>query len=116
MSPSEQFALAGNVKGFSPLSLNAATGMASRIEWARPFFFDWKGFKTIRPQIGVELGFSPAASGNISEEQLTAVTMGVIAPWKKVLMQLQVAAPIEFNSTQNAMSDCQMDANVSIRW
>jgi hemolysin activation/secretion protein len=116
LSPSEQFALAGNVKGFSPLSLNAATGMASRIEWARPFFFDWKGFKTIRPQIGVELGFSPAASGNISEEQLTAVTMGVIAPWKKVLMQLQVAAPIEFNSTQNAMSDCQMDANVSIRW
>ena len=114
--PSEQYALAGNIKGFSPLSLNAATGMASRVEWARPFFFDWKEFKTIRLQIGAELGWAPAASGNISEEQLTAVTMGVIAPWKKMVIQLQVAAPLEFNSTQNAISDCQMDANVSIRW
>lgn len=114
--PSEQLSLAGNVKGFAPLSLNAATGMATRLEWARPIFLDWHGITTVRPQLGAEFGWAPAAGGNLTEERLSAVTTGVIVPWKQVLTQVQIAAPLEFNSTQNAMDDWQLDASVSVKW
>ncbi len=114
--PSEQLSIAGNVKGFAPLSLNAATGLASRLEWARPVFFDWNGFTTLRPQIGAEFSWAPAAGGNMTEERLSALTTGVTIPWKQVLTQLQIAAPLQFNSTQDAMDDWQLDASVSLKW
>lgn len=114
--PSEQLALAGSVKGFSPLSLTAATALATRVEWAHPLFFKNREFSTIRPQVGIEFSWAPAVSGNASEERLTALTAGVIVPWRKALAQLQVAAPLKSNSTQLAPDDWQLDASVSLKW
>lgn len=114
--PSEQLALAGNVKGFSPLSLTAATALATRVEWAHPLFFKNREFNTLRPQVGIEFSWAPAVSGNASEERLTALTAGVIVPWRKALAQLQVAAPLKSNSTQLPPDDWQLDASVSLKW
>lgn len=114
--PSEQFALAGSVRGFYPLSLNVATGLASRVEWARPVFFDWRGLTNVRPQIGIEFSHAPSVSGNESEERLTALTGGMIVPWKKLLAQLMVAAPLASTSTQSPPDDWQLDASVSLKW
>lgn len=114
--PSEQLALAGSVKGFSPLSLTAATALATRVEWAHPLFFKNREFNTLRPQVGIEFSWAPAVSGNASEERLTALTAGVIVPWRKALAQLQVAAPLKSNSTQLPPDDWQLDASVSLKW
>lgn len=114
--PSEQLALAGNVKGFFPLSLNAATGVATQLEWAYPVFFNWRGFTTLRPQVGVEYSWAPAASGNPAAERLAALTAGMTLPWKQVIGQLQVAAPLSSSSTQIPPDDWQLDASVSLKW
>lgn len=114
--PSEQLALAGQVRGYAPLSLNAATALASRLEWARPLFFDRWGFTSVRPQIGAEFAWAPHASGNPGAERLSAVTTGLTVPWKQVLAQLQIAAPLDMGSTQTPLDDWQLDASVSVKW
>lgn len=114
--PSEQFALAGQVRGYAPLSLNAATALASRVEWARPILFDRWGFTSIRPQIGAEMAWAPHAGGNPGAERLSAVTTGLTVPWKQVLTQLQIAAPLDAGSTQTPPDDWQLDASISVKW
>lgn len=114
--PSEQLALAGHVRGFSPLSVNANTGLATRVEWAYPLFINAYGFKTLRPQLGTEYSWAPAAAGNASEERLLAVTAGMTLPWKQLLTQLQIAAPLAANSTPTPPDDWQLDASVSLQW
>jgi len=114
--PSEQLALAGHVRGFAPLSVNANTGLATQVEWAYPLFINAYGFKTLRPQLGAEYSWAPAASGNASEERLMAVTAGMTLPWKQVLTQLKIAAPLTGNSTPTPPDDWQLDASVSLQW
>lgn len=114
--PSEQLALAGNVKGFFPLSVNAATGLATQLEWAYPLFFNWRGFTTVRPQVGVQYGWAPAASGNPVAERLASLTAGMTVPWKQVIGQLQVATPLASSSTQTPPDGWQLDASVSLKW
>lgn len=114
--PSEQLALAGQVRGYAPLSLNAATALSSRIEWARPVFFERWGFSSVRPQVGAEFAWAPDASGNADAERLSAVTTGITVPWKAALGQLQIAAPLNVGSTQTPPDDWQLDASVSVQW
>ncbi len=114
--PSEQLALAGHVRGFAPLSVNAATAWSGRIEWARPVFFDRWGFTTLRPQIGAEFAWAPRASGNPDAERLSAITAGLTVPWKTALAQLQLAAPLGAGTTQTPPDDWQLDASVSVKW
>lgn len=114
--PSEQLALAGHVPGFAPLSVNAATALSGRIEWARPVFFDHWGFTTLRPQIGAAFAWAPRASGNTEAERLGAITAGLTVPWKTAIAQLQLAAPLDAGTTQTPPDDWQLDASVSVKW
>lgn len=114
--PSEQLALAGQVRGFAPLSVNAATALAGRVEWARPVLLNRWGFTSIRPQLGAEFAWAPQASGNATSESLSAVTAGITVPWKHVLTQWQIAAPLDGARAQPTPNDWQLDASVSLKW
>lgn len=116
LAASEQFALGGQVPGFSPVSLNANTGLGLQLELARPLLFPHAGFSSLRPRLTAAWALAPHAGGNPAREELAALTVGITAPWLQNLVQASVSWPLEGLSSIDAPQGWQLDAGFSRQW
>lgn len=116
LAPSEQFTLTGQVPGFSPLSLNANTGLAVQMEAAYPVSLQRAGFTTLRPTAGIAWALAPHAAGNLAREQITALKSGISAPWKNAVMNAGLSFPLKNLSSIEALDAWQLDASFSLQW
>lgn len=116
LAPSEQFSLAGQVPGFSPLGLSAATAVAAQLELARPLPVQRAGIDSIRPSVGLAWALAPHAGGNPQREELAAVTTALALPWGPVLANVGVAWPIPQLDTIDSPQGWQLDAGLSLQW
>ncbi len=118
LAPSEQFTLTGQVPGFSPQALNAATGIAVQLEAAFPQQVQGAGFTSLWPMVGFAWAMAPHhAGGNTSDtEHVAALHAGITAPWQQVVMNAGVAFPLEKFSSINAEEDWQISAGLSAQW
>lgn len=116
LAPSEQFSLAGQVPGFSPLGLSAATGVAAQLELARPVLPARAGLPTLRPSVGLAWALAPHAGGNARRDELAAVTTALALPWGPALAHAGVAWPIPALGSIDSPQGWQLDAGLSLQW
>lgn len=118
LAPGEQFTLTGQVPGFSPQTLNAATGIAVQLEAAFPRQVQGAGFTSLWPMVGFAWAMAPHhAGGNTNDtEHVAALHAGITAPWQQAVMNAGVAFPLEKFSSINAVEDWQISAGLSAQW
>lgn len=116
LAASEQFTLTAQVPGFTPLSLNAATGVSAQVEAAFPLFLQRAGFTTLRPTLGAAWALAPHGGGNFSREQVAALKTGMTAPWKNAVMNAGISFPLQKLSSIDALDSWQLDASFSLQW
>lgn len=116
LAPSEQFALTGQVPGFSPLALNAANGVALQLEAARPFSTQLAGIHSLRPSAGLSWALAPHAGGNLQREEIAALTAGLTVPWQPALLHMGLAYPLPQLNSMKAPDNWQLAASFSLQW
>lgn len=115
LAVSEQFTLTGQVPGFSPLSINSDNGVSAKMEAAWPFRWQRTGFTQIRPTLAVNWAMAPDTGATLERQQLTSVSVGLVAPWRKAVAQMAVALPLA-NSDVDSLQNWQLDASLSLQW
>ncbi len=113
LAVSEQFSLAGQVPGFSPLSVNTDRGLAARLEAAWPLLIGRYGFTQIRPTAAFNWAMGPDALQE--KQQLSSFSLGAVLPWQNVLLQLNTSLPLGSGEIEKPQG-WQLDAGFSLQW
>lgn len=116
LTSSEQFALAGQVPGFSPLYLTANSGAALALQsrWTLPFMH--AALQTLRPDLGLRAALAPDMGSNGDRQHLAAFTAGITAPWTHVVAHAGASFPLSGLSSADAPQGWQLDAALSLQW
>lgn len=114
LAPSEQFSLTGQVSGYEPLSLSAASGMAIRTEAMRHWPLNKSGFSSLRSGIGASWAIS-SETNNGQSAKLSALTAQLIVPWQNLTARISLARPLSKDSLAPLQSG-QLDASINAVW
>lgn len=116
LASSEQFALAGQVPGFSPLYLTANSGAALALQsrWTLPFMH--AALQTLRPDLGLRAALAPDMGSNGDRQHLAAFTAGLTAPWTHAVAHVGASFPLSGLSSVDAPQGWQLDAALSLQW